>query len=1053
MLNALFLPIVIVLAILFITITVTIVAGLWYANQLLNQANRAAQEARLARVAAEEAMGPKGARGPEGIEGKTGPTGWTGVIGPPGSAANTGATGFTGSTGYTGAALTGATGVSGGTGGTGSTGSTGITGSTGPTGPTGETGFTGDTGSTGPQGSTGGFDGVITGGNGTLVSETGIMLSATNNLIVVENIATMRRITAAETITKGANVSVLNGLLQMGFSDPGSTLLHDPVTTLNKSALMSLNNFVTVIVKPDDTSGVQIGTVVPITYISGTAENCIYQFGTESLLPTTGLTNPGRVANAFSIAALDATRFVVVYSDTSGTATTAIINRLIVGTFTPGSMFVAPIVTLNNTTTTYGTTDITITQSGTTVTGTTPSFTIDMINMFVRYTSGASSGLVAKITAVPTSTTLTVDTVITQATPAQFQIEYGTDLATQAGNTVTDSLSLFTAGMIGSSFLFDSGVATNITATTANTLTVAASATVSTPSYFTIVYHTGTVSQAGTVLTGVGTTFTTAMVGGTLLMLTGAQAGTTRTITAFTSATVLTASPSGTIASGTFTLTYRLGPTASQTTTTVTGVSVGVAIAFTAAMNRGLLTFQPPAPTSPDAITAFLTSSTLTVTPSQTVAIGTAFTLTYLFGRVGQTLTTVTGTGTNFTAAMIGGVLTYTSGPSSGVQTAITAFISATQLTVSSSATIVTNTTFSISYGQARFSPTVSPSVTITTENNFRIVKQDTDIASVVMRDNTNALITFYTVTFSGVTPTISGPTNADVGCHPTAVMGAVAINIFDATHFLGLFNDTVGNARYVLGTVAPPAAPTLAASVIYITSDSFIQNLNYTLSHLTTDKLILFFQNAIDSGQGEAIVFDRSGATVTPGSTYTFYPGGSPNVITFTTVVISPTQVFHFFADSPNGNFGESVGATITGSSIAFSGMQTFSVFNPAPINSLLNTDGTIFIIFRDTFDTSVQAVYVPSVNLGTMMLNYTLTKGLRAIGFAQNGGIAGDGINVLVNGFSTAHTGLIPGQDYFCHGDGRNDQFADPQNRTEIPARIGTAISDTDMVIRLPS
>jgi hypothetical protein len=61
-------------------------------------------------------------------------------------------------------------------------------------------------------------------------------------------------------------------------------------------------------------------------------------------------------------------------------------------------------------------------------------------------------------------------------------------------------------------------------------------------------YSTGTVSQATTVATGVGTTFTAAMVG----MKIQYDSGETATITAFTSGTEVTVSPSQTVASTTY---------------------------------------------------------------------------------------------------------------------------------------------------------------------------------------------------------------------------------------------------------------------------------------------------------------------------------------------------------------------------------------------------------------------------------------------------------------------------------------------------------------------
>ncbi|MHA2068837.1 MAG: hypothetical protein ACXABY_31125 [Candidatus Thorarchaeota archaeon] len=61
-------------------------------------------------------------------------------------------------------------------------------------------------------------------------------------------------------------------------------------------------------------------------------------------------------------------------------------------------------------------------------------------------------------------------------------------------------------------------------------------------------YSTGTISQSGTTVTGVGTTWTSAMVGMQILYASGEVA----TITAFTSTTEMTVSPSQTVASTTY---------------------------------------------------------------------------------------------------------------------------------------------------------------------------------------------------------------------------------------------------------------------------------------------------------------------------------------------------------------------------------------------------------------------------------------------------------------------------------------------------------------------
>ncbi|HXY18093.1 MAG TPA: carbohydrate binding domain-containing protein, partial [Candidatus Nitrosopolaris sp.] len=81
-----------------------------------------------------------------------------------------------------------------------------------------------------------------------------------------------------------------------------------------------------------------------------------------------------------------------------------------------------------------------------------------------------------------------------------------------------------------------------------------------------IVYSTGTICQgsssctvASNTITGVGTTFTSGMVGGLLTVTSGASAGTTETVTGFTSATSITVSSSLTFAAGaSYSITYNI---------------------------------------------------------------------------------------------------------------------------------------------------------------------------------------------------------------------------------------------------------------------------------------------------------------------------------------------------------------------------------------------------------------------------------------------------------------------------------------------------------------
>lgn len=902
-----------------------------------------------------------------------------------------------------------------------------------------------------------GLDQTQTYGDIKIVSGSGITIDKVIQDFTINNTGTYRKYVAGETITIGSCTSVLNGLAYQGFSDTPSKTIDPSVVNFIQAARMSDQNFVLAIAKPNSLA-FQVGVVVPVTYIGGIGDAAQYLVGVESPLPTTGLTNQDRISNAFSVEALDATRFVVVYQDTSGTATTATINRVVAGTFTPGAAPATfPIATLaTGSVQTYGTTSHTITQSSFTITSALAAFTSDMVGMQITYTSGPSSGSTFYITAFTSATSIDVDTALAVPTASQFSILYATSTATRAGGTgvVTGNKTVFTASMVGSELQFTAGVASLITVfTDATHVTTVDTTAVVIPAQFTINYITGTIAQtAGGAITGTGTVFTNEMVGGTLTVTSGPSTGQTRLITAFTSGTSITTPANTAIAAGAgFSLAYRLGMI-SQTTTVITGRST----LFTSAMNRGILTYitgNPLPTTTVVAITGFTSATSLTTTPSQTAAVGATFQLAYQNGLVGQTSTTVTGTGTTFTAAMVGGILTYTSGASSGVQTAITGFTNATTITVSSSATVLTGTSFSISFGQTRFSPTISPSVAITTQRNFRIIKLDTDVCVAGYRDNTNLLASFWILTFVGtnIAFTSATPASASINTAPTGAVAGFEIGRVDATHFLGIYNNTFGDSTYVLGDTTP----TLQPAVVFLPTTAGLQSLYYIISPLMDNKLILFFQDQTDHGKGTAIVFTVAGLVVTPGPRQIFYNGGSPAVLCFATLVLSPTKVTHFFVDVPNGSIGKSIMADISGTSVVFSNMQTFSIYNPSPICTVIDTNTQMYIIFKDAFDNSCQIVLVPAPAIVpvSLLLNYTQNKGLRGTGIAQNSALAGQTVATLIVGDSPVHSNLVPNEDYFCHGDGSLTQFADPLDRTYVPARVGLSISGTEIIIRLTS
>jgi hypothetical protein len=418
----------------------------------------------------------------------------------------------------------------------------------------------------------------------------------------------------------------------------------------------------------------------------------------------------------------------------------------------------------------------------------------------------------------------------------------------------------------------------------------------------------------------------------------------------------------------------------------------------------------------------------------------------------------VTGTGTAFTSAMVGGILTYTSGASAGVATGIVGFTSATVITVASSQTVATGTSFSISFGQTRFEPLVNPSATIATERNFRNSLITDNVSVVMYRDSTITPDSpaFYTVTYSGTTATIANsalPVYPDVPMRTATVVGGVAVVGANAIQFIGVYNGVNGTLRATLGTVASPPSsgpPVLGATIAIDTTFSSSQGQNFILFRMESNRVLFFYRDADTAGA--AMVLNVSGGAIVAGPKSIWYPG-TPNVGPYSIEQVSLTEYILFFIDVPDGSTGRSMFFTVSGNSFSFQHFQTFSIYNSTPLSTVRDDSNQIYILFVDAYDATAQLVFVPSLNATTYNLNYTKSAGLRSIGIAANSGNEGDLIQVIVAGVSDVQSGLTPDSDYFNHGDGRILQVGDGYSRTYIATRVGSSVSPTELVMRLNS
>ena len=331
----------------------------------------------------------------------------------------------------------------------------------------------------------------------------------------------------------------------------------------------------------------------------------------------------------------------------------------------------------------------TISQTGTTVTGSGTNFTPLMVGGYLFYGTQA----LAFITDYTSPTSLTVTPSGTFGAGFPFTIYYNSNprtysvgTASQATTIIAGVGTVFNHAMVGGMICFSGGaVARILNIANLQSLTVSVSQTVASQAYtiyysdFSPVYSTSTASQATTTVTGVGTTFTSSMTNASLVYLTGTQTKAT-----FATATTLTAATSQTVSATRFALYYPptgsptpyTTGTASQTTTNI-NTSGGT---FTPNMAGGKIVYANGVSAN---IIQYNSSALLTTVQSQTVA-SQAYTIyfpttpQYSTGTASQSGLAVTGTGTTFTPNMVGGTITYNAGQTYG----IVAYNSPTSLTV-----------------------------------------------------------------------------------------------------------------------------------------------------------------------------------------------------------------------------------------------------------------------------------------------------------------------------------------------------------------------------------
>ena len=185
-------------------------------------------------------------------------------------------------------------------------------------------------------------------------------------------------------------------------------------------------------------------------------------------------------------------------------------------------------------------------------------------------------------------------------------------------------------------------------------------------------------------------------------------------------------------------------------------------------------------------------------------------------------------------------------------------------------------------------------------------------------------------------------------------------------------FNDGPNKGKAIVGEVS-------GGSISYgsaITFEAGQTNLNIVNAGvaLTTTKFIIVFEDSSNSGYAKAIVGNVSGTTITFGTPYTYNTANSSkyNIVD----KLSDTQVIIAFSETPQGERGRVLTATISGTSISFGSQVTYDDGGSLTVvnHSIVALSETQFVIsYLDKDESNFGRSIVGSVSGTTVSIHNT--------------------------------------------------------------------------------
>ena len=220
-----------------------------------------------------------------------------------------------------------------------------------------------------------------------------------------------------------------------------------------------------------------------------------------------------------------------------------------------------------------------------------------------------------------------------------------------------------------------------------------------------------------------------------------------------------------------------------------------------------------------------------------------------------------------------------------------------------------------------------------------------------------------------------------------------------------------IGNSYYgtaIVGTVSGTSISFGTAVVFESGSCSYTS----TTYDSTNNRVVIGYQDNVNSGYGTAIVGTVSGSSISFGTAVVFESAACVHIST--TYDTTNNRVVIAYVDGGNSNYGTAIVGTVSGTSISFGSPVVFeSAYSPYISTTYDTTNNRIVIAYRDNGNSDYGTAVVSAPGSSTLP---TISSRNNFIGSAQTTVASGEPVTINVpRSIGYNNTGLSTGYFYY--------------------------------------